>query len=135
MADKLRTTQQLEALQNKYVGTGHADTTRFEWTSNIQRDSLASYVGHPPLLSYMTLAMGEGTREEMRVKLIEKMVRPVGPPPEVCSYLFYSRWLATDFVTDERPGVICDRTLEQQGSAPQIHHIAGCLYQHPAPLL
>ncbi|CAD0091914.1 unnamed protein product [Aureobasidium vineae] len=80
MADKLRTTQQLEALQNKYVGTGHADTTRFEWTSNIQRDSLASYVGHPPLLSYMTLAMGEGTREEMRVKLIEKMVRPVGPP-------------------------------------------------------
>lgn len=83
MADKLRTTQQLEALQNKYVGTGHADTTRFEWTSNIQRDSLASYVGHPPLLSYMTLAMGEGTREEMRVKLIEKMVRPVGPPPEV----------------------------------------------------
>ncbi|KAI5245445.1 hypothetical protein E4T43_03146 [Aureobasidium subglaciale] len=82
MADKLRTTQQLEALQNKFVGTGHADTTRFEWTSNIQRDSLASYVGHPPLLSYMTLAMGEGTREEMRVKLIEKMVRPVGPPPE-----------------------------------------------------
>jgi splicing factor 3B subunit 5 len=88
MADKLRTTQQLEALQNKYVGTGHADTTRFEWTSNIQRDSLASYVGHPPLLSYMTLAMGEGTREEMRVKLIEKMVRPVGAPPEVCVFLF-----------------------------------------------
>ncbi|KAI4720015.1 hypothetical protein E4T48_03813 [Aureobasidium sp. EXF-10727] len=87
MADKLRTTQQLEALQNKYVGTGHADTTRFEWTSNIQRDSLASYVGHPPLLSYMTLAMGEGTREEMRVKLIEKMVRPVGPPPEIRSEL------------------------------------------------
>ncbi|KAF1350950.1 splicing factor 3B subunit 5/RDS3 complex subunit 10 [Delphinella strobiligena] len=82
-ADKLRTTQQLEALQNKYIGTGHADTTKFEWTSNIMRDSYASYVGHPPLLEYMTLAMGESSREEMRVKLIEKMVRPVGPPPEV----------------------------------------------------
>lgn len=47
------------------------------------RDSYASYVGHPPLLEYMTLAMGESSREEMRVKLIEKMVRPVGAPPEV----------------------------------------------------
>jgi len=83
MADKLRTTQQLEALQNKYIGTGHADTTKFEWTSNIARDSYASYVGHPPLLQYMTLAMGAGSREEMRVNLIEKMVRPVGAPPEV----------------------------------------------------
>jgi splicing factor 3B subunit 5 len=87
MADKLRTTQQLEALQNKYIGTGHADTTKFEWTSNIARDSYASYVGHPPLLQYMTLAMGETSREEMRVKLIEKMVRPVGPPPEVSGQL------------------------------------------------
>lgn len=86
MADKLRTTQQLEALQNKYIGTGHADTTKFEWTSNIARDSYASYVGHPPLLQYMTLAMGESSREEMRVKLIEKMVRPVGAPPEVSSW-------------------------------------------------
>lgn len=82
-ADKLRTTQQLEALQNKYIGTGHADTTKFEWTSNIARDSYASYIGHPPLLQYMTLATGETCREEMRVKLIEKMVRPVGAPPEV----------------------------------------------------
>lgn len=83
MADKLRTTQQLEALQNKYIGTGHADTTKFEWTSNIARDSYSSYVGHPPLLQYITLATGETSREETRVKLLEKMVRPVGPPPEV----------------------------------------------------
>lgn len=53
------------------------------------RDSYASYVGHPPLLEYMTLAMGETSREEMRVKLIEKMVRPVGAPPEVCGLLFF----------------------------------------------
>ncbi|KAL1995596.1 hypothetical protein VTN49DRAFT_1783 [Thermomyces lanuginosus] len=48
MADKLRTLQNLEALQARYVGTGHADTTKYEWTSNIVRDSYASYIGHPP---------------------------------------------------------------------------------------
>jgi splicing factor 3B subunit 5 len=42
MADKLRAQQQLEALQARYIGTGHADTTKFEWSSNIQRDSYAS---------------------------------------------------------------------------------------------
>lgn len=28
MADKLRATQQLEQLQARYIGTGHADTTK-----------------------------------------------------------------------------------------------------------
>jgi splicing factor 3B subunit 5 len=69
-ADKLRAQQQLEALQARYVGTGHADTTRFEWTSNIQRDSYASYIGHPPLLSYMAIGMGE-CREKVRAQMVE----------------------------------------------------------------
>ena len=30
MADKLRATQQLEQLQARYVGTGHADTTKLQ---------------------------------------------------------------------------------------------------------
>jgi splicing factor 3B subunit 5 len=80
MADKLRTLQQLEALQAKFVGTGHADTTRHEWTNNIVRDSYASYVGHPPLLQYMALGMGE-PKDKVRGQMIEKMVRGVGPPP------------------------------------------------------
>ncbi|KFX93584.1 hypothetical protein V495_00945 [Pseudogymnoascus sp. VKM F-4514 (FW-929)] len=80
--DKLRAQQQLEQLQARYVGTGHADTTKFEWTSNIQRDSYASYIGHPPLLSYMTIGMGE-PKERVRAALIEKMIQPVGKPPEV----------------------------------------------------
>ncbi|KAK6592652.1 hypothetical protein H4I96_03651 [Botrytis cinerea] len=80
MADKLRAQQQLEQLQQRYVGTGHADTTRFEWTSNIQRDSYASYVGHPPLLSYMAIGMGS-PREIVRKNMIEKMIQPVGKPP------------------------------------------------------
>jgi splicing factor 3B subunit 5 len=82
MADKLRAQQQLEQLQARYVGTGHADTTKFEWTSNIMRDSYASYVGHPALLQYMSIGMGE-SREKVRVQMIEKMIQPVGPPPEV----------------------------------------------------
>ena len=69
-ADKLRTQQQLEQLQSRYVGTGHADTTKFEWTSNIHRDSYASYVGHPPLLEYMAIGMGE-PKEKVRAMMIE----------------------------------------------------------------
>jgi len=82
MADKLRAQQQLEQLQARYVGTGHADTTKFEWTSNIARDSLASYIGHAPLLEYMAIGAGE-CKEKMRVQLIDKMIQPVGKPPEV----------------------------------------------------
>ncbi|KAL8757049.1 MAG: hypothetical protein Q9199_002490 [Rusavskia elegans] len=70
MADKLRTQQQLEQLQARYVGTGHADTTKFEWASNIHRDSLASYIGHPPLLAYMSLGMGE-PKEKVRAMFLE----------------------------------------------------------------
>jgi len=78
----LRAQQQLEQLQARYVGTGHPDISKFEWTSNIARDSLASYVGHDPLLSYMSLGMGEA-KEKVRAMLIQKMVQPVGSPPEV----------------------------------------------------
>lgn len=82
MADKLRTLQNLEALQARHVGTGHADTTKYEWTSNILRDSYNSYVGHNPLLSYMAVGMGE-PKEKVRVMMLEKMVRGAGNPPEV----------------------------------------------------
>lgn len=82
MADKLRTIQNLEAMQARYVGTGHADTTKYEWVSNIVRDSYASYIGHPPMLSYMALGMGE-SKEKVRAAMIEKMVRGAGNPPEV----------------------------------------------------
>ncbi|EEH44189.2 uncharacterized protein PADG_00478 [Paracoccidioides brasiliensis Pb18] len=82
MADKLRTLQNLEALQARYVGTGHADTTKYEWTSNIVRDSYASYIGHPPLLEYMAIGMGEN-KEKVRAMMIERMVRGAGNPPEI----------------------------------------------------
>lgn len=82
MADKLRAQQQLEALQSRFIGTGNADTTRFEWTSNIARDSIASYIGHPPMLEYMSIGLGQ-SREKTRIQLLERMIQPVGKPPAV----------------------------------------------------
>lgn len=82
MADKLRAQQQLEAQQARYIGIGSADTNKFEWMSNMQRDSMASYIGHPPLLQYMSIGLGQ-PREVTRVQILERMVRPVGAPPEV----------------------------------------------------
>ncbi|XLT12865.1 hypothetical protein HN51_058555 [Arachis hypogaea] len=55
---------QLEHLQAKYVGTGHADLNRFEWAVNIQRDSYASYIGHYPLLAYFAIVENESIGRE-----------------------------------------------------------------------
>ncbi|KAM7220080.1 Splicing factor 3B subunit 5/RDS3 complex subunit 10 [Rhypophila decipiens] len=80
MADKLRTQQELERLQAKYIGTGHPDTTSWEWKTNIQRDTSASIVGHPPLLALVALAQNEPTAK-VRARLIRSMIQPAGPPP------------------------------------------------------
>ncbi|KAL9083676.1 MAG: hypothetical protein Q9159_005640 [Coniocarpon cinnabarinum] len=58
MADKLRAAQALEALQHRHIGTGHADTTKFEWASNVHRDTKASVVGHAPSLQYLSVGLG-----------------------------------------------------------------------------
>ncbi|KAK2633253.1 hypothetical protein EUGRSUZ_L00218 [Eucalyptus grandis] len=44
-SDRFNINSQLEHLQVKYVGTGHADLNRFEWAVNIQRDSFARSSG------------------------------------------------------------------------------------------
>ena len=69
----------MEHLQSKYVGTGHADTTKWEWMVNAHRDSYAryelklhffinfmqlfnfviSYIGHPDMLSHIAIAENE----------------------------------------------------------------------------
>nr|XP_058958940.1 splicing factor 3B subunit 5-like [Pocillopora verrucosa] len=67
-------------LQSKYVGTGHSDTTKFEWLVNQHRDSAASYIGHYNLLDYFALVENE-TRARTRFNLLEKMVQPCGHPP------------------------------------------------------
>ncbi|QPC70075.1 hypothetical protein HYE68_000827 [Fusarium pseudograminearum] len=71
---------QLERLQAKYIGTGHPDTTSWEFRTNIQRDTYSSIAGHRPLLSYIALAENEPIAK-VRAQMIRKMVQPCGPPP------------------------------------------------------
>ncbi|KAJ0165441.1 Uncharacterized protein CTA2_11260 [Colletotrichum tanaceti] len=77
MADKLRNQQELERLQAKYVGTGHPDTTSWEWKTNIYRDTYSSIAGHPPMLSYMALAENEPT-QLLRARLIRVFLNSPG---------------------------------------------------------
>ncbi|KAF2242621.1 SF3b10-domain-containing protein [Trematosphaeria pertusa] len=80
MADKLRAQQNLEALQARYIGTGSADTAAAEWHANVARDTLASFVGHPPLLTYAAIGLGQ-SREQTRLQMIEQMAWGAGLPP------------------------------------------------------
>eukprot|EP00298_Acanthocystis_sp_HF-20_P004878 c15189_g1_i1.p1 GENE.c15189_g1_i1~~c15189_g1_i1.p1 ORF type:complete len:101 (-),score=35.82 c15189_g1_i1:91-351(-) len=78
--DRFNINSQLEHLQSKYVGTGHADTVKYEWAVNQHRDSYASYVGHLPMLQYFAICENETVGRE-RFNFLQKMVRPCGPPP------------------------------------------------------
>ncbi|RKP13509.1 splicing factor 3B subunit 5/RDS3 complex subunit 10, partial [Piptocephalis cylindrospora] len=78
--DKININSQLEHLQSKYVGTGHADITKYEWLVNQHRDSSALYVAQPGLVSYFAIAEGE-TAARTRMNLLERMLQPCGPPP------------------------------------------------------
>ena len=69
-----------EILKNKYVGTGDVDTTRWEFGTNIYRDTLASNIGHRNRLLYMSLSLNE-TPFEIRNDFLDKMFCPCGPPP------------------------------------------------------
>ncbi|KAI9217057.1 splicing factor 3B subunit 5/RDS3 complex subunit 10, partial [Blastocladiella britannica] len=56
---RLTLNSQIEHLQSKHVGTGHADTTRYEWVVNQHRDTLASMIGLPYLTAMMGIAENE----------------------------------------------------------------------------
>eukprot|EP00043_Microstomoeca_roanoka_P018578 m.200566 g.200566 ORF g.200566 m.200566 type:complete len:91 (+) comp16856_c6_seq1:128-400(+) len=70
---------QQEHLQSKYVGTGHADTAKHEWLTNQHRDTLASMMGHDPLLDYVAVVENQ-SRERTRFNLLNRMISPCGPP-------------------------------------------------------
>lgn len=78
-ADKLRTQQELDRLQSKFLGTGHADTTSWEWQTNLMRDTYASIVGHYPLLYQLVVAENEPAIKA-RHRTIIQMLQPAGPP-------------------------------------------------------
>ena len=70
----------MDHLYAKTVGCGHPDTSKWEFVTNVQRDSLASHVGHYSRLAYMAGVENESIAR-MRIKFLEKMVQPCGPPP------------------------------------------------------
>ena len=76
MGDRYNIHSQLEHLQSKYIGTGHADTSRYEWLSNQHRDSYASYVGHFDLLNHIAIAENE-SKARVRFNFMERMLQPV----------------------------------------------------------
>jgi len=71
---------QIEHLQAKYVGTGHADLTRFEWAINIHRDSYASYVGHHNMMAYFATVENESIGR-VKYEFLQRMLLPCGIPP------------------------------------------------------
>ena len=81
MGERYNIHSQLEHLQSKYIGTGHADTTKFEWLANQHRDSCAAYMGHFDLVNYFSIAENE-SKARIKFNLLEKMIQPCGPPPE-----------------------------------------------------
>ena len=81
MGDRYNIHSQLEHLQSKYIGTGHADTNKWEWLTNQHRDSYVSYMGHFDMTNYFAIAENE-TKARVKFALMEKMVQPCGPPPE-----------------------------------------------------
>ncbi|OQV11751.1 putative splicing factor 3B subunit 5 [Hypsibius exemplaris] len=81
MGDRYNIHSQLEHLQSKYIGTGHADTTKWEWMQNQHRDTVASILGHFDMLNHVAIAENEN-KARLKFNLIEKMLQPTGPPSQ-----------------------------------------------------
>ncbi|KAH9420706.1 splicing factor 3b subunit 5 [Dermatophagoides pteronyssinus] len=81
MTDRYNIHSQLEHLQSKYIGTGHADTTKFEWMVNQHRDTYASYLGRPDMLTFFAIAENESIGR-VKFNMMEKMLQPCGINPE-----------------------------------------------------
>merc|ERR1712110_1365322 len=81
MGERYNIHSQLEHLQSKYIGTGHADTTKYDWMTNQARDSCSSHISHFDMINYFALAENE-SKARLKFNLVEKMVQPCGPPPE-----------------------------------------------------
>mmetsp|Transcript_8418 Transcript_8418/g.13932 ORF Transcript_8418/g.13932 Transcript_8418/m.13932 type:complete len:95 (-) Transcript_8418:32-316(-) len=70
-----------DQLRARYIGTGHADMSKYDFITNQHRDSLASHVSHYDQLSYYAVAQNESIGR-VRSQMLEKMVQPCGPPPK-----------------------------------------------------
>ena len=69
-ADRFSINKTWDHIQNKYVGTGHSDMTKFEWGSNQHRDTIASHIGHYDMLSFFAVAQNDSVGR-VRFQLLE----------------------------------------------------------------
>nr|CAB3266006.1 probable splicing factor 3B subunit 5 [Phallusia mammillata] len=83
MGDRYNIFSQMEHLQSKYVGTGHSDTTKWEWMTNQHRDTLASYLGEVQLTHHAAhnhnkaptdknVVKENATNDNIRMKISQK---------------------------------------------------------------
>ncbi|EAL71786.1 splicing factor 3B subunit 5 [Dictyostelium discoideum AX4] len=82
MSERESLNSQLEHLQMRYVGTGHADISKHEWLTNQHRDSLSSFIGHSSFLSLFSIAENESVGR-VRYNTLTKMISPCGPAPKI----------------------------------------------------
>jgi splicing factor 3B subunit 5 len=80
--DRFNLQNQLEHFQLKYVGTGHADISKYDWALHHHRDSYASYIAHNHLLDYFSIAHNQ-PRQRVRFNMLNKMYKPCGNDPNV----------------------------------------------------
>ncbi|KAJ3072949.1 Splicing factor 3B subunit 5 [Podochytrium sp. JEL0797] len=66
----MATNTQLEHLQSRYVGTGHADTIKFEWQQTQHRDTCSTLLQHSSLSAYNAVADNEAVGR-VRMNLLE----------------------------------------------------------------
>eukprot|EP00759_Apiculatamorpha_spiralis_P004157 PhF_6_TR12489/c0_g1_i1/m.19622/K12832/SF3B5, SF3B10; splicing factor 3B subunit 5 len=78
------TAAHMEHLISRVTGTLHADASKFDICVEQQRDTLASCVGHPYMVSYIATAENE-SHARIRSRLLDRMLQPCGPvpPPEL----------------------------------------------------
>ncbi|KAJ1800990.1 Splicing factor 3B subunit 5 [Coemansia sp. RSA 2399] len=78
--DKFGMHSQTEQLHARHIGTGNADTTKYEWLTNQHRDTLAHYVADNSLAMYISIAEGEAVART-KFNMLQRMYQPCGPPP------------------------------------------------------
>lgn len=81
MGDRYNIFSQMEHLQSKYIGTGHSDTTKWEWLTNQHRDTFSSMIGHFDMMNFVAVAENE-SKARVRFNMLGKLIQPCGPPPE-----------------------------------------------------
>lgn len=80
-SDRFNIFRSFEHIQSRWTGTGHSDTTKYEWASGLHRDTIASNLGHFDMLCYFAVAQNDSIGR-VRYQLLERMLQPCGPPPE-----------------------------------------------------